>query len=567
MTASFYNEIMYRTCTKCRGGFAISTEDLAFYDHISPVFAGKKYSIPPPVCCPRCRQRHRLAFRNQTALFPRLAFPHSEKIFSMYPLSAPFPVMRNEDWFSDQWDAFDYGREFSFQNTLMEQLFELHKTVPRYVAINNIRTENCEYCNNASDDKNCYLTFSMANAEDCLYGESVWGSKDCVENTLTIESELCYDCTNCTRCVRLQGSFNCENCSDSFFLLNCRNCRDCFGCVNLRNKNYCIWNEQRSREEYEFFIKSFDGSSFRERAKFGQEFENMALKHPRPHTIMHQTEDCTGNCILESRNVKSSNFIQRGENLDNCINLYDKTNDCRDYTFFGRSAELIYNCCTCGNNISRLCFCYTCRNQSSDLFYCISCDGCKNCFGCIGLWRKEYCVLNKQYTKDEYERIVPKIIEHIRTTKEWGEFFPVHFNPMPYNRSLAYRYYPMSEGEAKREGYSWYEEDIKDFPGAIEASQLPDGLPQTDAPIVVMSAMSGRPFCITTREIKRYRELKVPLPRDSYEERMNKRARKLGSLQLFERSCAKTGKAILTPYPPDSPYIIWDRDEYESIYQ
>jgi hypothetical protein len=28
---------------------------------------------------------------------------------------------------------------------------------------------------------------------------------------------------------------------------------------------------------------------------------------------------------------------------------------------------------------------------------------------------KEYCILNKQYTKEEYEILVPKIIEHMKT--------------------------------------------------------------------------------------------------------------------------------------------------------
>src|SRR3989344_5002925 len=331
----------------------------------------------------------------------------------MYPESAPFPVMRNDDYFRDDWNPLDDGIEYSFQKTFMEQFAVLYKTVPRYTAINNIRTENCEYCNNASDDKNCYLTFNMSYAEDCMYGENVWGSKDCVENSLTIDSELCYDCINCTRCFNLQSSFNSVNCSDSFFLGFSRSCRNCFGCVNLRNKEYCIWNEQKSKEEYEAFVKTFQGSSFREREKYRTLFEEMMLRHPRPHTIMHQTEGCTGNCILQSRNVTESNFIQHGENLKHCFNVYDKTNDCMDFSFFGRSAELIYDFTTCGVTISRFGFCYACRNQSSDLFYCMSCDACKNCFGCVGLWRKEYCVFNRQYTKEEYEALVPKIIEQM----------------------------------------------------------------------------------------------------------------------------------------------------------
>jgi hypothetical protein len=151
--------------------------------------------------------------------------------------------------------------------------------------------------------------------------------------------------------------------------------------------------------------------------------------------------------------------------------------------------------------------------------------------------------LNKQYTKSAYEALVPKIIAHMEERGEWGEYFPMSFNPIPYNRSLAHRYYPLSENEAKKQGYSWYEEDIRDFPDAMEASLLPDGLPNSNDPLTVKSTLSGRPFRITTQEIERYRELH------------------------YERQCAKTGKNILTPYPPDSPYIIWDREEYEKEFQ
>jgi len=40
-----------------------------------------------------------------------------------------------------------------------------------------------------------------------------------------------------------------------------------------------------------------------------------------------------------------------------------------------------------------------------------------------------------------------------------------------------------------------------------------------------------------------------------------------GAEGFFVKLCAKTGKALLSPYPPDSPYIIWDRDVYEEEFQ
>ncbi|MBI3619511.1 hypothetical protein HY213_05775 [Candidatus Peregrinibacteria bacterium] len=554
---------MQKTCTKCRTEFDVTEDDLAFYDHVSPIFAGKKYSIPPPTLCPLCRLQRRLAFRNHTALFQRPALPDGAMIVSMHPKSAPFPVMRNEDWFSDRWDPLLYGQKFTEREPFIHQYSRLDATVPKFAAVNDIRTQNCDYCNNVSDVKNCYLTFSTSNAEDCMYGESVWGSKDCLECTITLQSERCYDCTDCLRCYSLQSSFSCEHCSESAYLAFCRSCKNCFGCANLRNREFCIFNEQKTREEYDDFLSTFQSSSWSQRKRYHEMFEQFLRNHPRPHATFHHMEECTGNFIAESRNVRESFFIQYGENLKHCFNLYDTANDCRDHSFFGRHAELIYESCACGINISRLSFCFWCRNGSSDLLYCSYCDACRNCFGCNGLRRKEYCILNTQYTKEEYEVLVPRIIEHMRRTGEWGEFFPESLSPAPRNRSLAQRYFPLTKDEVLRHGLTWFEEDPREFPGSIDAISLPDGLPESNAPLVVRSGLSGQPFRITSQEIERYREFHVPLPRLTYEESMDERAKKLGGIRLYERTCAKTGKNILTTYPPDAPWIVWDRDVYE----
>jgi len=81
-----------------------------------------------------------------------------------------------------------------------------------------------------------------------------------------------------------------------------------------------------------------------------------------------------------------------------------------------------------------------CRN-SQDLFYCDNCHGCKNCFGCVGLRKKEYCILNKQFTRQEYEEFLPSIISHMTSTQEWGEFFPIEKSIFPYEDTLAAEYF------------------------------------------------------------------------------------------------------------------------------
>ena len=134
---------------------------------------------------------------------------------------------------------------------------------------------------------------------------------------------------------------------------------------------------------------------------------------------------------------------------------------------------------------------------------------------------------------------------------------------MAYNHTIAQRYFPLSKEQIETLEGRWYEDRIPEAAQAIDASELPDGLPATDETIIVKSERSGRPFKITPQEIKRYRALKVPLPRLTYDERMEDRAKILGGIKLFDRTCAKTGKPIRTTIPPESPWIVWDREEWE----
>ncbi|MBU0626695.1 hypothetical protein KKH82_04680 [Patescibacteria group bacterium] len=80
--------------------------------------------------------------------------------------------------------------------------------------------------------------------------------------------------------------------------------------------------------------------------------------------------------------------------------------------------------------------------------YCSCCRNIKDCFGCISLNNAQYCILNKQYTKVEYETLVPKIIEHMTKTEERGEFFPSSISPFGYNETVASEYYHLTKEEA-----------------------------------------------------------------------------------------------------------------------
>jgi hypothetical protein len=61
---------------------------------------------------------------------------------------------------------------------------------------------------------------------------------------------------------------------------------------------------------------------------------------------------------------------------------------------------------------------------------------------------KEYCILNKQYTKEEYEKIVSDIISYMIQTSERGEYFPVWTSSYAYNKSDAQSWYPLTKEQA-----------------------------------------------------------------------------------------------------------------------
>jgi len=119
---------------KCRLSgkeFIITDCDLEFYDKISPVFGGKKYSIPSPTLCPDERERRRLTFRNERNLYMRKCDATGQDIISNYTSDAPCPVFLRDYWFSDAYNPTDYGVDFDFSKSFFNQFAAFAKTVPQ----------------------------------------------------------------------------------------------------------------------------------------------------------------------------------------------------------------------------------------------------------------------------------------------------------------------------------------------------------------------------------------------------------------------------------------------------
>jgi hypothetical protein len=182
--------------------------------------------------------------------------------------------------------------------------------------------------------------------------------------------------------------------------------------------------------------------------------------------------------------------------------------------------------------------------------------GSHDLFGCAGMKHHFYCILNKQYTKEEYEALVPKIIAHMRTTGEWGEFFPASMSPFPYNETVAQEQFPLDRDSALKEGWKWREiQDEKPqvqkiIPGAELPASIAD-IPDDVLNWAIKCEQSGRPFRIVRQELEFYRRHSLPLPRLHPDERHKRRTALRNPRKLWDRQCDNCKKAIKTTYAPE----------------
>lgn len=94
-------------------------------------------------------------------------------------------------------------------------------------------------------------------------------------------------------------------------------------------------------------------------------------------------------------------------------------------------------------------FCNESWDSNKNLIYCDQCMFSSDLFGCCGIRHGKNAILNKNYSQAEYEILCGKIIDHMQSTGEWGEFFPLTLSPFGYNETVAEDYFPISEIEAK----------------------------------------------------------------------------------------------------------------------
>jgi hypothetical protein len=577
-----------QVCQNCKSEFIIEADDFGFYE---------KIKVPPPTFCPECRLIRRLAWRNEKSLYRNVCNKCGKSIISVFPVDSNMLVYCRPCWWGDGWDGIEYGTDFDDSNNFLSQLINLlHKVpVPSLFGIYHTLV-NSEYTNMVTDLKNCYMITHSDFSESCLYGSVIDHSKDSVDNTMLNDCELCYENVDCQKCYQIMYSIDCASCRDVFFCQNCVDCSDCFGCVNLRNKKYYIFNEPFTKKEYEEKLKSFQLDSYKKLTELKEKIFDFWKKFPRKYIHERQNYNVSGDYIYNSKNVHDSFIVSDLEDSKFCafVTHGAKTTDAYDFTHYGVSANLLYECLQTGNYISNIKFSwYTCLN-TNNMEYCMFSMGCKDCFGCVGLKKKQYCILNKQYNKDEYEKIVSKIKKHMenipyvdkkKLVYKYGEFYPAELSPFGYNATTAQEFFPLTKEEANKNSYNWKEPEDKNYKIDIAPENLPDEIENISEDILLKvvgcehkglcNENCSTAFKIVPEELQFYRRMNLPLPRICSNCRHYQRNKFRNGMKLWHRTCMcdKTGHVshldmecsneFETSYSPDRKEIVYCEKCYQ----
>lgn len=267
-----------------------------------------------------------------------------------------------------------------------------------------LHSENCFFGDHVFNSKKLSYCFDTSASSDSVYlfdCHLVAGSLDC---DYTVESESCYDSVDLYKCFNCFYGEKLDNTRDALYCYDLSNCHDVFGCVSLKNKSYCIFNRQLTKEEYEEKIQKY---KLLAPDKVLKMLEELKLSYPITQSAAERNVNSPyGNYVYDCKNCYMCFDVGRSEDssyLFDCAD--DKKSMDMSYTYQGthNSYQIVDSI-----NIYNSSFVLNSEN-CQDSFYLFNCKGVKSSLGCVGLQYKEYCILNRQFSKEEYDRQASEI--------------------------------------------------------------------------------------------------------------------------------------------------------------
>jgi hypothetical protein len=421
------------------------------------------------------------------------------------------------------------------------------------------------------------MTFYCDKDEECMFGYQFTNSKECLNSASILESIKIFDSSNVFKCFNIFGSIsNNRFCYDSYFLRDCEGAHHCFGAVNIKNGSYIFMGQKLSEEDYKNKLKEIDLGSYKEYIFWKNKTEEYFKKNiPQPNWETH-SNNITGSYVFKSKNCKECYDVTGCEDSKYLMLIKEgQVRDCFDYTDWGNSVSLIYDSVVVGELASSVKFSNHCSTNINNIEYCKLQLGGSDCFGCVSMRKKKYCILNKQYSKEEYLRLREKIIKHMndmpyidKTGKiyKYGEFFPMEFSPHAYNNSYANFLFPKIKNQVENLKLRWRDHCFEKYPITIDYSEIPDNIKNTTEEIlkeVIKCSTCPRGYRVAKQELDLAKKLNVPLSRQCPFCRIEEKVKKwVSQMKQVDRICDQCSVEFKTHYSKDEAPKIYCKDCY-----
>jgi len=331
-----------------------------------------------------------------------------------------------------------------------------------------------------------------------------------------------------------------------------------------------------SEEEYEVFVKTLSSASKVDEYK--QTWRLIMQKAIHKYLALKNCVNVVGENVTNSVN---SYWVFDSDDLENVrysSRVLSGTKDSMDISSYGYGCEMSYEAYGLGGGASNCLFTRQCVEGIDHVDYSDLCTNSNDLFGCICLRKKSFCILNKQYSKEEYAALKERIISRMREDGEYGEYFPGSISPFGYNESTAMLYYPLTKEDALALGYGW-NDAMPETKGreTMQWAAVPDRIEQVDEAIaneIFSCEKCKRNYKIIKQELRLLKKLGLSLPHHCSLCRHAERIALRNRSRFYHRQCmcenrghdhaARCLVEFETTYAPDRPEIIYCEECYQT---
>jgi len=473
-------------------------------------------------------------------------------ISNVHP-STGIRVLPDSEWFAK--DFQDQAVEIDLEKSFFDQYYKLNRAVPRAAGYHYVPPVRSLSFISLGDEDSYFVLGSQS--KRCFSSTNIYDTEDSVECARLRGGQLCCNVIRSDRMYRCFFTRESFDCTDSSFIFDCRNCSFCFGAVNQRNKKYLWFNEQLNQVEWEKRRSEVDLSSWQTRQEYENKFHDFVVMAVWPENFNVNEKDSSGEYLQDCRGIRNGYYIESSGSSD-LENVSFVLGRAPSQDIYGGFAIIASSDCyqVLGvNNASQIKFALSIISDSFDCEYCETCYNCEHCFGCVGLKYKKFCILNKQYSEDEYWKILDELKCVMLERGEYGDLPLANFSTQVCQSSGLGVIYGASDAECRLFGAKEIKPADDGAEGAVleptlirPVSEIPDRIEDKEkiAGTVWRDEKMNRRFSYLLPELEMYDQLKIAPPRKHPTRRITDLYREMNMPIFFETECQKCQKKIST---------------------